>query len=129
MRKVLFQRKAYREEIIPNDEFVNTLTEILNINLNNYKETLDVILVWGTTLKPKNNDKFLDALNKTKKKSKLFCTTIEYTNDKYEDKIRFRHPSLRYDKVVDLKVTSVSEVKKGIKYINIAPPTVVNNNS
>ncbi len=42
MRKVLFQRKAYREEIIPNDEFV--VEKVIELENREFESYLDDIL-------------------------------------------------------------------------------------
>ena len=42
MRKVLFQRKAYREEIIPNDEFV--VEKVIELENSEFESYLDDIL-------------------------------------------------------------------------------------
>ncbi len=42
MRKVLFQRKAYKEEIIPNDEFV--VEKVIELENGEFESYLDNIL-------------------------------------------------------------------------------------
>ncbi len=42
MKKVLFQRKAYKEEIIPNDEFV--IEKVIELENSEFESYLDDIL-------------------------------------------------------------------------------------
>ncbi|MDG0889218.1 DUF1643 domain-containing protein [Paracholeplasma manati] len=103
------------EDVEPNgtnETFAEKIVKILEANISspNPTDQLDVILIWGPTIRPDKNDLLVTVLEKTRAKGKLFCSCIDKT---------FVHASARYENVSSLSIEKVLAVKNGTKFVNV----------